>query len=38
MKINIPGNIQYENQINTYINAESVKPSSSPFVTTVATW
>ena len=38
MKINIPDNIQYENQINTYINGESVKPSSSPFVTTVATW
>ena len=39
MKINIPDNIQHENQIiNTYINGESVKPSSSPFVTTVATW
>ena len=39
MKINIPDNIQYENQtINTYIKSESVQPSSSPFVTTVATW
>ena len=38
MKINIPDNIQHENQINTYIKSESVQPSSSPFVTTVATW
>ena len=31
MKINIPDNIQYGIQIiNTYINCESVKPSSLP--------